>query len=242
MSPLALLLTLRTNRALDRLLDARKSIGQINRAGRSLTGSFIAHVAPTNGKLALLAARYLAIFGWALKGYLRGESDEEVIRAVLPPNEAEWLLSVQTDRPIAILTRLRSLCAVAVTGTSYSLPVPSSTHLHMCNRLYDMEMAIGTCKRILGSPIPPTFTRLTSRLLCLYLGLLPLALLGFGLSPGAIVVTSFFTSYILVGVDEIGVEIEHPFPLLPLHHLASTVQKNVVDQVIMMRDMPELQM
>ena len=84
-----------------------------------------------------------------------------------------------------------------------------STHLHMGNRLHDLETVVGTCNRILGSPIPPTFSRMTSRLLCLYLLVLPFALLGFSssVSPAAVVLTSTLTAYVLCGIDEIGVEL-----------------------------------
>lgn len=205
-----------------------------------LAGMSCAYVAPTDGPLALLICRYLAIFPWCLKGRLRGESDEEVIRTVLPPEEAEWLLSQDSERPIAVLSRIRCMLHCALTGSETSLPVPMSTHIQMCNRLYDLECVVGICNRILGSPIPPTYTRMTSRLLCLYLLALPFALLGFGISPVAAIFTTTMTTYVLVGIDEIGVEIEHPFPLLPMQQMSTTAQKGVMGQVRMMRSMPKL--
>ena len=35
-------------------------------------------------------------------------------------------------------------------------------------------------------------------------------------------------------LDEIGVEIEHPFPLLPMYHLSSAIQNNVANQFLSM--------
>ena len=241
-SPIALLLTLKTNRALDRVLDTRKAWGMMTRVTRALAGMACAYVAPTNGPLALLMCRYLAIFPWCLKGRLRGEDDEEVIRTVLPPEEAEWLLQQDAERPIAILSRIRCLIYLAQTGTEVSLPLPMSTHLHMGNRLHDLETVVGTCNRILGSPIPPTFSRMTSRLLCLYLLVLPFALLGFSsnVSPVAVVLTSTLTAYVLCGIDEIGVELEHPFPIMPMQHMSTAAQKGVMAQVQMMRSMPKV--
>lgn len=239
-SPIALLLTLKTNRALDRLFEARRAWGQLTRALRALTGMFCAYVAPSNGPLALLCARYLAIFPWCLRGRLRGEADEEVIRAVLPPEEAAWLLAAPCERPIAILSRIRALMHHTMVGTEVSLPVPISVHNAMCYRLWDLETSVGVCNRILGSPIPPTFTRLTSRLLCMYLVFLPIGLLGNGVSPLSAVFTTFLTAYIFCGIDEIGVELEHPFPLLPLFGLCTLAQKGVTSQVTMMRSMPNV--
>ena len=239
-SPLALLLTLKTNRALDRLLDARKAWGQMTRATRALAGMSCAYVAPTNGPLALLICRYLAIFPWTLKARLRGESDDEVIHTLLPPEEAEWLLSQNTQRPIAVLSRVRCMLHLALTGSGTSLPVPMSTHIQMCNRLYDLESVVGICNRILGSPIPPTYTRMTSRLLFLYLLALPFALLGFGISPVSAILTTAMTTYVLVGIDEIGIEVEHPFPLLPMQQMSAIAQEGVMGQVQMMKSMPKL--
>lgn len=241
-SPIALLLTLKTNRALDRVLDTRKAWGMMTRCSRALAGMACAYVAPTNGPLALLMCRYLAVFPWCLKGRLRGEDDEEVIRTVLPPQEAEWLLQQEAERPVAILSRIRCLIYLAQTGNEVSLPLPMSTHLHMGNRLHDLETVVGTCNRILGSPIPPTFSRMTSRLLCLYLLVLPFALLGFSssVSPAAVVLTSTLTAYVLCGIDEIGVELEHPFPIMPMQHMSAAAQKGVMAQVQMMRSMPKV--
>jgi predicted membrane chloride channel (bestrophin family) len=42
-----------------------------------------------------------------------------------------------------------------------------------------------------------------------------------------VVVSTILVSYGLIGLDEIGMEIEHPFPLLPLQQLAGAVQNSV---------------
>jgi len=241
-SPIALLLTLRTNRAMDRLLDGRKSLGLMNRATRTLTGLYFAYVAPYDGHVAILAARYIALLPWCLKALLRGEDDELCIRSMLPSHEVEWLMSSPSDNPTAILARLRMLTSVCSTrsidGTTMMLQ--NSVHLRMCELLYDLEQVVGINKRILGSPIPPTFTRHTSRLLCVYLSLLPFSLLGFGISMFAVIITCALTTYIMVGIDEIGLEIENALAILPMHSLCQTMQKNVMDQVTLMRDMPDI--
>ena len=72
----------------------------------------------------------------------------------------------------------------------------------------------------------------------LYLTLLPVALAGIGSSPLSIVLTCIFASYVLVGIDEIGCEIEHPFPLLPMQYLAKALQNEIVEQIVMSYTMP----
>jgi len=81
--------------------------------------------------------------------------------------------------------------------------------------------------RVLISPLPPTYTRHTSRVLILYLSVLPVALVGMGISTLAVVVTVAMTSYILIGIDEIGLEIEHPIPLMPLYGLSKSIHREV---------------
>jgi len=256
-SPIALLLTLRTNRSLDRVLDARKAYGQVNRSSRSLMGLVCAYVLPFSPRKALLVARYLALMGWAIKSWLREEDDTFLINFILPPEEAHWLLSTsgKVVRPIAILTRLREICStliITATTTTGEIdmnkdrnhhghnPINAMAHLEMEKRIYDLETSVGVMTRILGSPIPPTYTRHTSRVLCLYLCFLPLALIGSGVSPIALVITVALTSYVLIGIDEMGLEMEHPFPIFPMQALATTMQKNIVDQVEITKSMPKL--
>ena len=174
--------------------------------------------------------------------------DAFLINFILPSEEAAWLLSTsgQVIRPTAILARLRTICSTFVTMTTTNnnnknnmASVNAMAHLEMEKRLHDIETSVGVMTRILGSPIPPTYTRHTSRVLCLYLCLLPLALTGAGVSPIALVVTVALTSYVLIGIDEMGLEMEHPFPIFPMTALATTMQKNIVDQVDMTNTMPK---
>jgi predicted membrane chloride channel (bestrophin family) len=176
----------------------------------------------------LLIGRYLSIFGWILKGYFRNEDDTLVLRTVLLPDEAEWIEHTPGDRPTAIISRLRHL----IGGKVKTLPLTASQSMEV--RLTELESILGICKRLLGSPIPPTYTRHTSRVLCLYLGLVPLALIGSSKAGLiAILINVALVSYVFVGVDEIGVEIENPFPLLPMFHLCKGNQENIANQFVM---------
>jgi len=261
-APIVLLLTLRTNRALDRLLESRKAWGALTRSARCLMGVVCSHVLPHHEELALIVGRYLALFGWSLKGMLRGQDDKALVKAIFSNDrqvadidEANWLLNCKSKRPVAILCRLRHLCSTLTTesiGKNRNIMnrfsrcttkknegmVSPVVLLRIEELLYDMETCVGILGRILMSPIPPTYTRHTSRVLVLYLTFLPVALAGIGSSPLSIVLTCIFASYVLVGIDEIGCEIEHPFPLLPMQHLAKALQNEIVEQVAMSYTMP----
>lgn len=242
-SPISILLALKTNRALDRLFEARSVWGKMIRLTASLAGMAVNYVSPIDTELGLLMGRYLAAFGWCMKGKLRGEDDNLVLRILLPSNEIQWLESCRngpggvSDNPSAIIFRLRTIVASVTNDTEKRLSVAASQVMEQ--RLGELESSVGICKKIVASPIPPTFTRMTSRVLCLFLCFLPLALVSSGIqSPIAILLIVTFLSYIFVGIDEIGVEVENPFPLLPMFSLATTLKSGVGYQFRMMKEIP----
>jgi putative membrane protein len=89
---------------------------------------------------------------------------------------------------------------------------------------------IGACERIHKTPIPYAYMVHLRRSLLLYCYTLPFAFLhDFGW--GTIVVTLVMT-YLLLGIEEIGVEIEDPFGTtpndLPLEKISATIEGDVL--------------
>jgi len=77
----------------------------------------------------------------------------------------------------------------------------------------------GANERIFKSPIPLVYTRLTSRFLTFFLLGLPLALwgqLGETWNHWATVPAEFIVAFFLFGIEEVGIQIEEPFSILPL--------------------------
>ena len=77
----------------------------------------------------------------------------------------------------------------------------------------------GANERIFKSPIPLVYTRLTARFLTVLLVLLPLALwgqLGESWNHWAVIPAEFIISFFLFGIEEVGIQIEEPFSVLPL--------------------------
>jgi len=242
-SPISILLALKTNRALNRLFEARTVWGKMIRVTSSLAGMAVNYILPIDKELGLLMGRYLAAFGWCMKGKLRGEDDGLVLQTLLPSSEMQWLESCRSgshgfkDNPCAIIFRLRNIVANIANRGDGSLSIAVSQIIEQ--RLGELESSVGICKKIVASPIPPTFTRMTSRVLCLFLCFLPLALVSSGMqSSTAILMIVTFLSYIFVGIDEIGVEVEYPFPLLPMFSLANNLKMGVGNQFRMMKEMP----
>jgi len=227
-APLALLLTLRANASLGRLNEARVLWGRLILRGRNLASVLKVYVMPIDPATAILAARYLSILGWSIKAMVRNESassQREVYEMMLGKEEAAWLQAQTTKPPIAIVHRLRHLIAgVCMMSTNPNFFVPHSSMEHA---LDDLDATTGGCERLLTSPIPPTYSRHLSRIMCLYLCILPLASVASGMPSLGSMLASAIVSYVLVGVDEIGMEVENPFPLLPLQQMSAGLQSLV---------------
>ena len=65
-----------------------------------------------------------------------------------------------------------------------------------------------------------------SRLACV-----PLGLESLGLALPAVALATLGTSYVMVGIDQIGLELEQPFQLLPMNSLAAALTRDVCDEL-----------
>lgn len=84
---------------------------------------------------------------------------------------------------------------------------------------------VGGSERLFKTPIPLSYTRLTSRFLVLYHLFLPFALwdsLNWLTIPVTIIHTAIFFC-----IEEVGVLIENPFPVLALDVIAQSARNNV---------------
>lgn len=88
---------------------------------------------------------------------------------------------------------------------------------------------LGACERILRTPIPVAYTRHTGRFVVIFVTALPLLLWPrlrwFTLLAAPLVAT------LLLGINEIGVDIEEPFSVLPLEAIADRAAADVTQTV-----------
>jgi predicted membrane chloride channel (bestrophin family) len=88
-----------------------------------------------------------------------------------------------------------------------------------------LEMAVGACERMSRQPIPLAYTRHTSRFIIVFLTFLP-----FALWPYLLWLTAPATAmlaFLLVGIENIGVQLEQPLDVLPLHRFCCATRKSV---------------
>jgi len=144
-----------------------------------------------------------------------------VLRVLLPEKEAVWLAE-QRSRPLQILRQLRrTLYAQLVVGA-----LPVHAHRKLEEDIKELDLVVGGCERLFSSPVPPTMSRHIVRCLVLWLFALPLLLAG-TMNRCAVSLWIFVTSYIFVGIEEVGVQVEQPFEIVPMTQLCNVIMANV---------------
>ncbi|KAE9460096.1 hypothetical protein C3L33_07979, partial [Rhododendron williamsianum] len=88
---------------------------------------------------------------------------------------------------------------------------------------------IGVCEQLMGIPIPLSYTRLTSRFLVLWHLTLPIIL--WEDCNWIVVPATFISAASLFCIEEVGVLIEEPFPMLALDELCKVVHNNIRESI-----------
>jgi len=122
--------------------------------------------------------------------------------------------------PLCIISAMRKI--IAQNGTS-------ADYIHnrqMDEHLQRLVSSIGMCEKVVRTPIPTCFTRHTSRLFFLWSNLLPFAMYS-SCGPIWTLPASIMVSYAVVGIEDVGVQLEEPFNILPLRQYSEGVYDGV---------------
>jgi putative membrane protein len=226
----AALISLRSNQGLDRLNEGRLAFGKVVLYTRDMAQLIAVYIYPKDPVLGVTLARHVALFGWLLKNFLRGETvngtDLDIVTAMLSPADAAYVMR-QRKKPVAVVTRLRQVFVhMAETGQ-----LNSAAELALDETTQELNHCIMTCERIRASPIPPLYTAHTGRLLMFYLFFLPMALTDV-MNVWGTVVTTAAVGYTMLGLDEISHLLEQPFKLMPLYQSSKNSMKDVGDALV----------
>jgi predicted membrane chloride channel (bestrophin family) len=227
---IGLLLVFRTNFSYARFLEGRLLWGSAVRHCRDAARLVATYLPPSVARTALFG--HLQAWTWLLKAHLRAgrlrtdpndptaykDDPSRDVRACLPPEQSEPLLGA-TNRPYVSMLTLTALLRHLRGG------LPDYATRRLEEIFVEMGAVTGGCERLLSTPMPLSYTRFTGRSLMVWLGTLPLAL--WPLMGWATVPAMFVLSYVVLGIDEIGVEIEEPFAILPLQALCEAVRRDV---------------
>lgn len=224
---LGLLLVFRTNTAYERYWDGRKAWGTLVITTRNLAREIkIAVAAPTAEAKAEKEAALKRLVGFAIatKCFLRKESPVSQLKDLL---SAEDIAQIEkAERPPQLVTFWLS----HYFQRQYQAGYIDGPQRADCNALVNQLVeALSGCERILKTPMPMSYKIYLKRLTLLYCLILPLGLveqLGWW-TPSAIALVSF----VLLGIEEIGNEIENPFGYsfndLKLDSICDTLFKDI---------------
>jgi putative membrane protein len=223
---LALLLVLRTNAGYERWWEARKLWGGIVNQCRNLAATAIAQ-GPKTPEFRRAIAHWTVAFAHAARRNLRGE-----VRAP----ELEPLLGAETTREVERSVHMPGHVALAI-STILRDAADRGALDRRAYQIADQQRVllidhVGGCERILKTPLPLIYAIKIRRFILLYLAALPFALVdrvGDAIAP----VLVALVAYPILGIDQIAVELENPFPAsnlghLPLDDICATIQRTVL--------------
>jgi putative membrane protein len=229
---LGLLLVFRTNTAYERFWEGRKAWGVMVNTVRNLSRQILVAIAEkdVNDRRAKIAAvKLLPAFAIALKLHLRSEP----INAELQAN----LASEQFER---LKTMNHPTLEIAFWVSSYLQDQTRQQKLDrfqlndMIQLLHQMIDVVGICERILKTPIPLAYSIHLKQLLLIYCLSLPFQMVAQLQWMTAPIVS--LISFTLLGIEEIGIQIEDPFGHdpndLPLDNICRTMMRNIEDLIV----------
>ncbi|KAH9290604.1 hypothetical protein KI387_034721, partial [Taxus chinensis] len=213
---LALLLVFRTEASYARYEEGRKTwtclIAHVMDFARQ-SNAWIRHDSHLNHRL----LNYLASFPLALKCHIIYGSDlRRDLATLLPENDVSFVLS--SRHPPNCIIQLMSECLRQVHLNDHER---NSLDSH----LSEFSESIAVCERLIGTPIPLSYTRLTSRFLVLWHITLPVIL--WDQCEWMVVPATFISAASLFCIEEVGVLIEEPFTMLALDKICSSAHDNI---------------
>ncbi|KAG6545622.1 hypothetical protein Mapa_012976 [Marchantia paleacea] len=221
-SALALLLVFRTEASYSRYDEGRKTWTKVFACTKDFarqTMSWIQHPQDSYRRLDLL--HYIMSFPVALKCHLLDGSDiEEDLKLLLDEEDLALVLSSDHRPNCLIQLMTQSMGLVNLSENQKSL---------MDANITQFNESVSVCERIVRTPIPLSYTRLTSRALVLWHLTLPVVL--WDDCGWMVIFATFFSACTLFCIEEVGVLIEEPFPVLSLDKMCAVAHQNVQEFV-----------
>jgi len=242
---LGLLLVFRTNSSYQRWLEARITWGRVVASTRNVlrqASAWLDADVPAADRARVLSA--LGTSAWAFCAALRlrlSAADERpMIEDELTAGAgdlivgggaagAQLLSAALLNAASPPLRALRDLSERVV-----ALPMDEKRRVEMDKSLIVMGDCVETCERILSAPVPLVYTRHTARFLSAWLLLVPLALwepFGASWNHLSMVPATALLAIFLFGIEELAVQLEEPFSILPLQKLCDDVRGAAADLV-----------
>ena len=242
-SAIGLLLVFRVNNLYGRVAEARllwgRAVFLTRQAAQTVATSLLfeslpAEQQPSAHEAAAQVCRYLAAFPWELNSKLTGKGDgvgktrdlrpgesTEILEALLSPAEAAWIGQARS-RPLQLLGAMRRV----LHGQLQAGSLHPMVYRKIDEDLKELDLVVGGCERLFSSPVPPTMSRHAIRSIMLWLIGLPFGIAG-SMAPLFVALWTFALSYIFVGIEEVGAQVEQPFEITPMTRLCNVIMFNL---------------
>ena len=200
---LSLLLIFRTNTAYDRFYEGRKSWGVLINNCRNLA-IYLDALLPANDKdNRQFFSSTIANFPFALRNHLR---DVQTLEDIEDTKDGIRLDLDRFDhKPAGVSNQIR----VRVESLHRAGVLDNSQHININGYITTLMDVCGICERIKSTPIPFSYQLFIRLFIMLFVAVLPFTVIdayGYMTIPAVVM-----ASYILVGIEMIGEEIEEPF-------------------------------
>ena len=223
---LGVLLILRTNAGYDRWWEARNLWGSIVNQSRNFIIGAMAY-GPNDPEWREKIVRWAAAFPHVARLSLRGE---------LPSPEVANLVGPEDARRIATAQHMPSFVAFILGDLLHEAHKKSKMDGFAFIQV-DRERAllidhIGGCERIAKTPLPRAYSINIRRFIVMFLLTLPLLLMDQLDHDWLVPFITMLVAYLLLSLDQIGVELENPFSTsnlshLPLDEISANIERNV---------------
>jgi len=221
----SLLLVFRTNAAFGRFCAAADSFAEVLSATRNLSRK-MAVWAPVSHRVE--NARLCAAIPWAVKHRGQGihgtEDASEELESVLTPAQLKKL-DLMGNVPAQLMTEItRGL------DRMNEHKVELIYQLLMDNDLTALHNYAAKTDRLAQTPTPVSYTRHISRSLMLWLLTMPVCSVGAGCPWWITGLGTALVSWLLLGIDDLGMQLEQPYTVMALKQFCEDVQDEVVPE------------
>ncbi|MCO5613325.1 hypothetical protein L7F22_067601 [Adiantum nelumboides] len=215
---LALLLVFRTDASYSRYDEARKTWTNVISTTKDLARLSAQLIkSPQDVALKSSLLNYIMAFPVALKCHLIHGSDTR--------KELQRLLQYE-DLAFVLSSRHKPNCLIQLISQALNLlQLENSDRILLEDHVRQYVASVSVCERLIRTPIPLSYTRLTSRFLVLWHTSLPIVL--WDACGWLIIPATFFSASTLFCIEEVGVLIEEPFPMLALDRIIGIAHENI---------------
>ena len=234
----ALLTGFRLNASYGRYKDGRKLLSDVNTASRDLASNTMMWIVKKQDRDRMLLL--IKAFSVSMTFHLNKKGNHVSIRRcdanfdeqIYAEFYAEMLDVFQDEANSNFIKvcnwyRKKSHVPLGITTLMRGIIATNIDQKDALNRELDIQVGrlvkcVGGCETIQKTPIPTCLTRHTSRLLFVWSNMMPFAIYS-SCGPFFTLPATIAISYSIMGIEDIGVQLEEPFNILPLRQLGEGI-------------------